>query len=596
MARGRRRNRRGMITVVILLVATALFSGRLFQIQVVDASEYNEISAGKRAVPFVIPSVRGDIVDRNGTVLATTDERYDVQLSPKNTQAPQGIFYRKESPDSINTVPVSAEQAFAEIGAITGQTAEEIKTIVDDALAIDPKSDFAYVKRGINLEQLDQLKALGIPWLTFDYNYQRLYPNGAVGGNLVGFAGQDAIAQAGVELSMDECLTGTDGFETYERGADGVRLPGSHIVREHAEPGGTVDLTIDVDLQWQAQQLVNDYMSRLGTEWVLGVVMDAKTGELLAVAEDGSVDPGDVEGSTKREARSFVAPYEPGSTHKTVTIASLLEEGIVTPTTEYLTPWLYSPEPGVQFSDVFQHEEMPWTTTGVYVYSSNVGTAMLGTRLPAEKRYEYMLKFGLGQSTNAGLPLEDSGLLYPPENWDRQTYYNVTFGQGFSSTIIQTAGVYQTIANGGVRIPPKLVRGCTDHDGTYHEYDHGEPVRVVSANTADQITRMMETLVETTFTDLIAIPGYQLVGKTGTSEQSDGQGSYRNDFVHSFAGFFPASDPKYVVVASVGFPAVYEWGSPGAMTLMRELAEATIRTMKVEPVTGAPRVYPIEYE
>lgn len=584
--------------MVVLFAVTAVFSGRLFQIQVVDAAEYNEVSRDKRAVPFVIPSVRGDIVDRDGTVLATTDERYDVQLSPKNTRVHGGVFYRYESPDSIHTVPVTRDEAYAEIAEITGQTAEEIAEIVDRALEENPQSDFAYVKRGITLEQLNQLKALGIPWLTFDYNYQRLYPNGAVGGNLVGFAGYDAEPQAGVELSMDGCLTGVDGFETYERGADGVMLPGSHVVRERAKPGGTVDLTIDVDLQWQAQQLVNDYHQRLGTEWVMGVVMDAKTGELLAVAEDNSVDPGDVAGSDplKREARSFVAPFEPGSTHKTLTVASLIEEGLATPTTEYLTPWTYSPEPGVHFSDVFEHGPMPWTLTGVFVYSSNVGTAMLGTRLSPEKRYEYMRKFGLGSSTNAGMPIEDSGMLYPPDEWDAQTYYNVTFGQGLSSTIVQTASVYQTIANGGVRVPPKLVRGCTDPDGTYHPYDHGELSRVISESTADQVTRMMETLVEESWLELVGIPGYRMAGKTGTSEQSDGQGSYREDYVHSFAGFFPADDPQIVVVAALGFPAEYGWGTPGAVTLMRELSEATIRTMKIEPSQGKPELYPIEYE
>src|SRR5699024_1441861 len=173
---------------------------------------------------------------------------------------------------------------------------------------------FAYVKRGVNLHQLNALKELGIPWLTFDYNYQRLYPNGAVAGNLVGFTGAEQEPQSGIELSQDTCLAGEDGYETYEKGADGVALPGSHVLREPAKNGGTVQLTIDADLQWQSQQLVDAYGDRLDTEWAFAVLMDVKTGELLAVAEDHSVDPGDVSAGdpTKREARSFVAPYEQG--------------------------------------------------------------------------------------------------------------------------------------------------------------------------------------------------------------------------------------------------------------------------------------------
>lgn len=594
--RPRRSFRRGFTLVFVLLLAF-VFSGKLFHIQVVQAAELNKISKDKRAVPFVIPSLRGDIVDRNGKVLATTDERYDVQLSPKNTKVNGGMFYRSAGAGTIGTVQVTSEEAFAEIAEITDQEPEEIKTIVEESLRDNAVSDFAYVKRSVSLDEMNALKQLGIPWLTFDYHFERSYPNGAVGGNLIGFAGLDEIPQAGIEMSQSECLSGADGYETYERGADGVALPGSRVVREKSVPGGTVELTIDLDLQWQAQQIVNDYANRLGTEWLMAVLMDAKTGELIAIAEDGSVDPGDVEASdpTKREARSFVAPYEPGSTFKALTVASLLEEGVATPESEYLTPWTYSPEPGVEFSDWNVHEDQPWTLTGILVQSSNVGTAMMGTKLSADKRYEYMQKFGVGQPTNAGMPLEDTGLLYPPEQWDAQTSYNVTFGQGVSSTIVQTAGIYQTIANDGVRIPPNLVKGCLSSDGTYVENDPGEPVQVVSEDTAVDTMRMLETLVDDGWKSIFSIPGYRMAGKTGTGEQSDGQGGYREDYVYSFAGVFPAEDPQYVVVASLGFPDDYSTGTTGAIEVVREVSESTIRTMKVPPSTGTLSPYPLHY-
>lgn len=598
MKRRPHRRLRYVATLVILLLATVVFSGRLFQIQVVQAAEYNEVSKDKRAVPYTIPGIRGDIVDRNGVVLATTDELYDVQLSPKNTQVHGGVFYRPAADDKPGTVPVTTEEAFAEIAAITRQDPQEIAQIVEDALEVNPQSDFAYVKRGVTLDQLNQLKELRVPWLTFDYNYQRLYPNGAIGGNIVGFTGADQEPQSGLEISQNQCLTGTEGYETYEKGADGVALPGSHVVREQAVNGGTLELTLDLDLQWQAQQLVDEYSKRLGTEWSYAVLMDVKTGELLAVAEDGSVDPGDVSASdqTRHSARSFVWPYEPGSTHKVVTMASLIEEGVANPETKFLTPWTITPEKGVRFSDWWVHEDLPLTMTGILVTSSNVGTAMLGTKLSAEKRYEYMRKFGLGESTNAGLPVEDSGLLYQPADWDRQTNYNTSFGQGFSSTIIQTAAVYQTIANGGVRIPPTLIKGCRDAEGTLHEWDSGKPVTAISENTSEQLIHMMETLVDDSWQKQLTIPGYRIAGKTGTGEQSDGKGSYRSDYVHSFAGIFPADDPQYVVVASLGFPDVYSAGAPSAVSLVREISEATIRSMKVEPSTGKLDPLPMYYE
>jgi cell division protein FtsI (penicillin-binding protein 3) len=432
MPRLRGSSLRRAVALVIVIAAAALFLVRLVDVQVVSAAALNEDAKGKRAVPVPIESVRGDIVDRNGNVLATTDERYDVQLSPKNTQLNKGRFWRPDPErGGAATVEVTAEQAFAEIGEVTGQSAEEIQKIVDDALEKDPKSDFAYVKRGVDLSQLNALKKLGIGWLTFTPQHQRTYPNGAVGGNIVGFAGQDEEPQSGVELSQNECLTGSDGSEVYERGADGVALPGSLVVEKKAVDGGTVQLTIDRDLQWEAQQAINQQVQRVSAESGYLVIMNARTGELVAVAEDGSVDPNDVDGSDpeKREARSFTSPYEPGSTFKTITAAALIDQGAATPLTQNLTPDYLEPEPNVRFGDSFSHGPTQWTLTGILTQSSNVGTSMLGSALSEEVRYDYLQRFGIGISTQAGMPLEDSGMLIPVEQWDRQTSYNTMFGQ-----------------------------------------------------------------------------------------------------------------------------------------------------------------------
>ncbi|MBO1902012.1 penicillin-binding protein 2 [Leucobacter weissii] len=594
MTRTRSGTARRLIALTIVVVGALVFAVRLFDVQVVSAEELGEQAKGKRAVPIVIPSLRGDIVDRNGEILGTTDERYDVQLSPKNTRVGGGSFYRPADEGGIATVRVTSQQAFAEIGEITGQTAEEIETIVDDALEEDPKSDFAYVKRSVDLTTLTRLKALNIPWLTFDSNHARSYPNGAVAGNLIGFAGADSEPQAGVELSQDACLTGIDGEESYERGADGVALPGSVVVTQEAVNGGTVQLTVDRDLQWETQQIIDAQVKRVGAEWGLLTVVDIRTGELVAVAEDGSVDPNDVDAGdpTKREARSFVDPYEPGSTFKTITAAALIDSGAATPGTTASVPSTWRPEDGVVFSDSFQHEAMPWTLAGIMLHSSNVGISMLGSKLDAETRYDYLRAFGIGESTRAGLQVEDAGLLYPPDQWDRQTSYNTMFGQGLSSTIVQTAGVYQTIANGGVRVPPSVVASCTGADGSVQEPEHGEAVRVVSEKTADSMMQMLENVVKQGWiSEHVSIPGYRIAGKTGTAEQADGRGGYRGDFVHSFAGIFPADDPQYVVVSSIAYPTSGD-GGVAALRSFHDAAEATIRTFHIPPSTGKYRKLP----
>ncbi|MFC5338078.1 peptidoglycan D,D-transpeptidase FtsI family protein [Leucobacter denitrificans] len=580
---------RNIVFFLIVLIAAAAFAIRLIDVQVVNAATLNAASKDKRAVPITISSVRGDIVDRNGEILATTDERFDVQLSPKNAQLNGAKFTRADTERGVGTVTVTTEEAYAEIGEITGQTGDEIKKIVDDALEINEKSDFAYVKRGVDLTQLQQLKRLQIPWLTFESQHERVYPNGAVGGNIVGFAGEDESTGAGVELSQNECLTGVDGAETYERGADGVQLPGSVVQTKKVENGGTIHLTLDLDLQWQAQQVINQKVQEVGAEYGYLVVMDVKTGELLAVAEDDSVDPNDpgASDSSRWSARSFTWPYEPGSTYKAITAAALVEEGKATPNTTVSTPYSWQPEGGVSFSDSFQHPTMDWTLTGILVHSSNVGISMLGSRLSAEQRYDYFTKFGLGQSTNAGMPLEDAGLLHAPENWDAQTNYVTMFGQGLSSTIVQTASVYQTFANKGVRVPPTVVKSCIKEDGTESAPDHGESVRVISESTAATMLDMLETSAGEGFLNQYStIPGYRIGGKTGTAEQSDGAGGYRGDYVYSFAGILPVDDPQYVIVASVGFPSTGN-GGQAAVSAFHDAAEATIRTFHLPPSSGS---------
>jgi cell division protein FtsI (penicillin-binding protein 3) len=574
---------RRLIAMAVVLIGAVVFSVRLVDLQVVQAPKLNAEALDKRGVPVTVPSLRGDIVDRNGVVLAATDERYDVQLSPKNVRLNGGKFW--PTPDK----EVSAEEAFAQIGAITGQAPEEIAQIVDDALAENPKSDFAYVKRGVDLTALNALKKLLIPWITFDVNHERVYPNGAVAGSMVGFIGSEGQPQAGIELSQDECLVGVDGEETYEKGADGVRLPGSVVVTKAAQNGGTVQLTIDRDLQYEVQQAINKQVESSNAEWGLTTVLDVKTGELLAVAEDHSVDPNNVDGvsSDYREARSFTYPYEPGSTFKTLTAAALIDQGAATIATQNYTPFRWDPEPGVTFADSTPHADMPWTLAGIIVESSNVGISMLGSRLDEQTRYDYLKKFGIGEETHAGMPLESAGMFTDASEWDRQTNYNTMFGQGLSSTIIQTASAYQAIANGGVRLPPVLVKSCTAADGKVTETKPEAPVQVISAEAAAETRKMLEAMAtEGWVAEDAAIAGYRLGGKTGTAEQSDGEGGYRPDYVYTFAGMFPMDDPQYVVVSTVAYPK-----SPAstivAVRAWHASVEATIRTFHVPPSSGA---------
>ncbi|GAA3586638.1 penicillin-binding protein 2 [Klugiella xanthotipulae] len=578
--------------MVAILSAVCMFVFRLVDIQIVQAPELNATSLDKRSVPLVTYGIRGDIVDEDGTVMATTDVRYDVQMSPKNVRT-----INRLEPGGVQTVKVTPAQQFAEIGSITGQKADEIEKIVSDALAENPKSDFAYVKRSVDLKTLKALKELGIPWLTFSQNASRIYPNGAVGGNLVGFVGTDNAPLAGVELSQNACLAETNGKETYERGADGVAIPGSTVKVEERVDGGTLQLTINKDLQWQTQQIVQRQKEATGAQWAVATVADTATGQLRAVGESNTVDPNNIKASAAEDltSKAFLYGYEPGSTYKAITAAALIDTGTATPLTQVLVPGSYVAPNGAKFRDSWSHGDTRYTLTGILVDSSNVGISLLGHGLSDETRYDYLQKFGIGTPTNAGLASESSGILHPYQEWDPQTSYTTMFGQGVSSTIVQTTGAYLTFANGGKRMPLSIIDNCTYPDGTVTPYDAGDPVQVISPESAKTMTSMLEMLPQDSWlTDVIAIPGYRIAGKTGTAQQPDGQGGYMSTYIYSFAGYFPADNPKYVVVFSIAHPATAD-GARQAVIGFRDVAQATIKAYAVPPSTTPAETLPKHY-
>ena len=229
--------------MLLIVGFVALFVVKLVDIQIVQAAAYNEESMGKRSLPATIYSERGKILDANGGILADSVMRYNVTISPKNTKDFLRVTDRAD-------VTITPQQAAVEIGGVTGQKPEDILKIVADALSANPDSDFAYLMKGVDVDKFRALNALGIPWLYSEPAPGRSYPNGGVAGNLIGYVGQDGAAQAGIELTSNACLAGVNGEEIYQRGADGIRIPGSTVRSVSAQNGSSVKLTIDADLQW----------------------------------------------------------------------------------------------------------------------------------------------------------------------------------------------------------------------------------------------------------------------------------------------------------------------------------------------------------
>ena len=584
--------RRILLAAVVLVALVGVFVVRLVDIQVVRAAELNEEAEGRRSTDVTVYGARGDIVDTNGNVLADSVMRYDIAVSPKNASA--GPVVREQpdpdDPDTTVRVDVPLEQSAAELGAVLGLTGEQVKGIIDAKLAENPESDFAYVAKLVDTATYERVKALDIPWVVPWEHPSRRYPNGAVAGNLLGFVGDDGDALAGLELSEDECLAGEDGELSYLHSLeDWVQIPGTEVIHKQARDGGTLHLTIDSDLQWMVQRIAEAQVQAVGADWATVTVMEAKTGRLLAVADVPTVDPNDPAGTSEanRGSRSFTAPFEPGSTFKAITAASVIDGGKADPLSQIIAPYRYLPPNGADVNDSGYHEDEPLTLTGVLIESSNTGMSQFGERLSDQERYDHMLAFGLGQRTEVGFPGEEPGDLHGgPEAWDNQTKYATMFGQGLTTTAVQIASAYQTLANGGVRMPVRLVDGCTDADGD-ETVPQSDGTRVVSEAAADQTSQMLERVyLEGWLADKWAIPGYRVAAKTGTAQVPDGNGGYLSGYLVSVSGFAPADDPQFVVSVSIMNPVKMN-SSAASAPVFQQVMSQVLKKYRTVP-SGAP--------
>lgn len=572
--------RRTVVALAVVLAVLAAFVVRLVDIQVVNANQH--ISDSQELATSTVREIngtRGEIVDTNGTVLATSTMLYDVQVDP--FLAANGVVATDEEGERIEdedgeAVIVTWAELASQIAEITGQSAADVEASVTDALAADAASRFAYIKRYISTEQYRALADLGLPFLSFPPHPARTYPDGAVAGNVIGFVGSDGAPLEGIESLEDQCLAATDGEVRYQRGADGVIIPGTDVTEE-AVDGGTLTLTIDADLQWYMQQLITEEADRLGAKMGGIVVVETATGKIRALAETDTVDPNDVGASDPddRASKLLRYSYEPGSTFKPVTAATAIEQAGLTPESTVVVPDRMEFPNGAVINDSEPHATENMTLTGGLVNSSNVAMSQFGTLVDPETRLEYLQRFGVGQGTDLDWSAEPDGTYIPVGNWDNQTYYTTTFGQAFTVTVPQVASVYQTIANDGLQMPLSLVESCTAPDGTVTEPERSEPVQVIEKDTAETVSLMLENVfAQGTLADDIAIDGYRMAGKTGTAQVSDGNGGYKNGvYFTSLVGYAPAEDPQYVVLTVFDEPQAIRMSSANRSVFKKAMTQ-----------------------
>lgn len=586
---GSPRPRLRLIGIALTLIMLT-FAVRLIQVQAVEADSYAERAAVNRYVTVPLTAERGDITDRDGMTLATTVDAYDITADPY-------MFTKKQT-----GVADAPEQAAALLAPILDQDEEELTELLSDSdsryvvLARDQTPQtWSQIKdlRG----NLDEQEAKGTGHQVLDGVFAedtttRVYPNDELAASVLGFVNSEGEGAGGLEEQLDEQLAGQDGTITYAQ-SGGRRVPTADEQEKPAVAGTDVTLTIDRDIQWAAQSAISEQVEESQADSGYVVVQDTTTGEILALATSPGYDPNDVSSADPGNLGNAALQdaYEPGSTSKVITMAAVLEEEAATPSTHVTVPNRLARADRL-FADDHNHDTEYLTLAGVLAKSSNIGTILASEELGDTQQeandvlYSYLSAFGFGQPTGLGFPGETSGILAEPEDWSASQQYTIAFGQGLSVNAVQAASVYSTIANGGVRIEPTLVRGTTGVDGEYEAASEPERTRVVSEETATQLTRMLETVVASDEgTGSVArIPGYRVAGKTGTSNRVDPDTGSYNGYTASFAGFAPADNPRVTVYCVVQNPTKGSYyGSDVCGGVFTEVMEFALKDLQVAP-------------
>ena len=566
---------------VFLFLMVAVLGFRLVDFQVVRAAEIQEQSLETRKITHTMSSLRGDILDSSGHVLAKTVFRYDVNVAPKHVGP---VF---QTIDGVRTER-SVDEIAMDLSQLLGIDYGEL------VLKLEGDSEYSNLAKTVNAEIYNAIRDMNVPWVFFDQFEDRLYPMGAVAGNILGFVGNDGTPLAGLERQYNTCLAGIDGQETYERSAEGVRIPSSSQTSQPTENGGALNLTIDANLQFFAQQVLADTVNNLSAEWASAIVLEVETGKILAAAEAPTVDPNDpaaVE-SADRGSRIFQAAFEPGSIMKALSAAMVLDTGTADEYDTVAAPDRMQLDFDNEYiKDSFSHEDFTLSLAGVLRYSSNTGMTNFASQIDRKVRYDYLQKFGFGTVSPLMFEGESSGILHPVSEWDEMTNLVTTFGQGISVTSLQMAYAYQAIANGGVRLDPLLVDSCLNEDGTVAYEPTQQATRVVSTASANLDLELMEKVVE--FGGVgktAAIPGYRVAGKTGTAQLKDGSG-YGEEYAISFYGIAPAEDPKFVVGITIYKPEGVS-NSSQATPPFKAIMQQALKHYRIPPSTSESRSVP----
>jgi cell division protein FtsI/penicillin-binding protein 2 len=561
------RRLRVLFNVAMVLVALAGLRSVWFALAKADTLSVR--AAGQQLEGTDVLALRGEITDREGNPLAVSEPAADVSVSSKQV---------------LELRTVNPPQQPAEMAAIIAKSLELDENEVLRKLVSG--KGFEYLGRSVPDTKIQAMKdraerqGVVLTGLTFTPRNRRVYPGGPLAGQLLGAFGTDDKALSGLEYALDSKLRGVNGRTVDTNAASGSAL--RRRIERPMVPGKDVGLTVDTRIQ----QMTEDALQELGQTYrpkrATAIVMQPD-GQVLSMANWPRVDPNNPAGSPSQYKSNLALNlnYEPGSTFKAVAVGGALQDRVVTPETQFTVPYSLQVADRV-ISDSHGHGTEVMTPGKILAESSNVGAIKVGMRLNAERGKSafdgWMRKFGFGEPTGIGMP-EEQGLLLPVEDYSGSTMGNLPIGQGQFVTPMQIANLYATIANGGVLRKPTVVRTV---DGKLVTRPKG--TRILRPEVAEELRGMLTGVFEAGGTaSAVKVPGYDLAGKTGTSNVFDEklQEYVENRNVASIAGFAPAEDPKVIIVVVADEPAGGGYGATVAGPAFAAIARYAMQYLKV---------------
>lgn len=550
------------IALLVALAATA--AAKLVDIQIIEHERWRTAAERIQVRELVQSFPRGRIYDRNGLLLA-----FDVQA----TSIALDNFHM--------TKPELLEELFQRHLQIPERRAEEL---------IYQPGYFTWIARKVNPDLAQALKrdadAQGIHGLLYIPEWKRVYPQGGLASNVIGFAGLDNRGLEGLELAFDELLSGQEEQREVVRGADGTIL--DERVIEPGAPGSDLHLTLDAHIQHLAEEAIQEGVRRYRAQGGFALVMAPQTGELLAIAQDKTYDLNAFERSSPQERKNLAVgwPFEPGSTFKPFAMLAALDAGAVDP-----DDVINGDQPVVIAGHPFHNAEYlsygPVTPTEIIARSINTGMIRVAQRLGAERLYRSLERMAFGRETGLPLPGEAPGVLRPLEQWSQLAIGSIPIGQGISVTGIQLARAYAAVADGGRLRPPQIIQWIDGPSPAPGALPPNGEARIASRTSVAALVEMMEQVVHgDEGTGIYArVDGFRMAGKSGTGQKAvPGRGYVKGKYVSLFAGFFPADDPRYLVLVVLDEVGTrYYYGGQTAAPVFKTIAEGIIDYVNLEP-------------